>query len=392
MTTATTEAPEVKKAAAGTKLTLPLAQLRKALATVAPAVQRKTTIPVLGSVRIEQSNTALEFAATDLDLAIRVRIATPDAKAQEPFLLPALKLESFAKLLQGDDVSLHCGEARVTLKCGRSVTKLPMLAISNFPQIKLNDVGTGIELGQGLAERVFTYTTFAISAEEARYTLNGALLEIGNGKLAMIATDGHRLARYTAACDTALTASMLLPAGMLRAMHKVIDPGSKALALLETSEYSIFINIEDSTGGIALAHRRMTGTFPNYKAIMPTAAVACVTVRAAEMAAALRRCGMFADERSGAVKLTIMPYEVRLRAASVDTGETDEAIDVRLTGETFAEFAVGFNGDYLLDAFSRLTGDVQVRFATTNGQTAVLIYAEPAPGETFEYVVMPMRV
>ena len=66
--------------------------------------------------------------------------------------------------------------------------------------------------------------------------------------------------------------------------------------------------------------------------------------------------------------------------------------DVRLTGETFAEFAVGFNGDYLLDAFSRLTGDVQVRFATTNGQTAVLIYAEPAPGETFEYVVMPMRV
>jgi DNA polymerase-3 subunit beta len=390
MTTATTEAPETKKVAA-TKLVLPLAQLRKALATVAPAVQRKTTIPVLSSVRVEQTETALEFAATDLDLAIRVRVATPNATPQKGFLLPALKLEAFAKLLQGDEVSLQPDSTRVTLRCGRSNTKLPMLCLTNFPALKLNDAGTGIELGQGLAERIFNFTTFAISAEESRYTLNGALLEIGDGKLSMVATDGHRLARYTVPSDQA-SASILFPAGMLRAMHKVMDSGSKALALLDTSEDSIFINIQDSTGGIALAHRRMTGSFPNYKAIMPATIAARVTVSAPEMTASLRRCLTFADERSSAVRLTVSVSGIALRAASVDTGETDESIDAAVMGTGFDEFMIGFNGDYLLDAFSRLDGDVQLRFSSTDGLNSAMVYAEPAVGEKFEYVVMPMRV
>lgn len=381
---------ETKAAASGkTTLMLPLTRLQQALATVTLAVERKTTIPVLSSVRVESCDGYVDFAGTNLDLATRVRVTLPEAKEEKPFLLPGLKLETFARLLQGETVSITChDDRRATLKCGRSTTRLPLQSTASFPKITVADGMAGIDINQEVAARLLEYTAFAISKEESRYTLAGALFEITRGTMCLVATDGHRLARYTVPTDELDASSILLPLGMVRVIDKVLSHG-KAPLKIASDEQNVYANLQGDGFAVALAHRSMTGKFPNYDAVMPRSFIATVTVDAETVLHALRRCQTFADANSGAVKFSVRPDTIALRSASADTGETDEVIDVT-AGAAFEEFHIGFNVDYLMDAFARLKGDVQIRFSGEHG--AAMITASPAEGETFDYVVMPMRV
>jgi DNA polymerase-3 subunit beta len=385
MTTAVLE-PKTK---AGAKLSLPLKALQAAMATVSPAVERKSTIPILGFVRVQSQDGAIEFAATNLDLAIRAHVTVEGAEEAKPVLLPALKLESYAKLLQGDVVKLSVGDSRATLSCGRSVTKLPVVDAVNFPTIVDAPGETSIRLKQAVMERLIRFVGFAISAEESRYVLNGALVEVKGDTLSMVATDGHRLSRVTVPVEADAT-KFLAPRGFLVALDKAIGGDPAAFVKIEASDENVFASVQDDTGRVTLTHRKLTGQFPNYEAVMPKNSPVSLQVSAEEFAAALKRCAQFADSRSGAVKLTVSPKEIALHSATTDAGETDETVDI-FTSAQFEPFAIGFCADYLLDAFSRLEGTVRVYFGG-DGMKPMLLEAEPEEGETFEYVVMPMRV
>ena len=387
MTTAVAEAP--KKTATAAKLALPLKALQRATHLVGPAIERKTTIPILGNVKIEPADDAVEFIATNLDLAIRARVAVTGAKAGEAFLLPALKLESYAKLLEGAEVSLSLAESRATLRCGRSLTKLPLGALANFPSVADAPASPRLRLKQAVLERLLRFVSFAVSNEESRYTLNGALLDVAGETLTMVATDGHRLAVYTVPVETDDEFNFLAPGGFLRALDKTLGADADAIVKIDASDENLFAALADGTGSVLLAHRRLTGQFPQWKAVMPKDATAILSVSAEATTAALRRALSFADEHTSAVKLSVAVDGIKLHSASENSGETDEAIDV-IASAPFEAFIIGFNGGYLVDALSRLEGQVELRFNGSN--TALLLRAAPHAGEQFEYVVMPMRV
>jgi DNA polymerase III beta subunit len=390
MTTATIDEVQEAKAAA-TKLTIPLSQLQHALATVTLAVERKTTIPVLGSVKVEARDGYVDFSGTNLEMAVRFRATLPEAKETKAFLLPGLKLADSAKLLQGDAVSITChDDRRATVKCGRSTTRLPLQGMANFPKITVSEGETGVEIDQAVAERLVRFTTFATTSKGGT-ALTGALMEVSGGKLSLVATNGHTLARYTVPTDAADRFSILLHMNLLHIVDKVIGSGDTPL-VIDGDDQNVYVNLTGEAFSVALAHRKISAQFPNYKAIMPTKAALTAKVDAETMLGSLRRCGTFATDNAGAVKLTISPDSpMVLRAASQDTGETEELLDATISGE-FERFVVGFNIDYLLNAFSRLKGEVEMRFSAANGSNAMMIVASPEEGETFEYVVMPMRV
>lgn len=375
------------------RLALPLGVLQRALAAVAPAVQRKTTIPVLGTVRVEQTESTLDFAATNLDLAIRRRVKLA-GNPTEAILLPAIKLTEYAKLLVGQDVSLESDDTRATLRCGRSHTKLPLINAANFPQITLGDGVKGTRISQALAERLIQFVESSISREASRYTLNAALLEVDNGQLTLVATDGHRLTRYSAPTDQETgqeKATMLIPAGLLDALKKTLNASSKMPLVLLLTDEAVLANVADADGDTEFSHRRTTGQFPNYRPVIPSEMVASVLVDADAARASIKRCLSFADERTGAVKLEIGPDEIKLSGESSENGVTDETLEVR-SPHTFPAFRIGFNGHYLLEAFAGLKGDVELRFAECGSQRPLLLVASPEEGETLEVVIMPMRV
>src|SRR5690349_7861366 len=181
--------------AAGTmEITVSKFELLRELTATQGVVERKTTIPILSNYLFEAAGDRLSITATDLDLSLRTSCAAK-VKKDGSCTIPARKLHDYVKLLGDGDISIKLLENHwVQIRSGRSNTKMVGMARANFPALPLFPAESALQLPAQTVRTLISRTIFAISNEESRYTLNGALLVLKPESLTMVATDGHRLA------------------------------------------------------------------------------------------------------------------------------------------------------------------------------------------------------
>src|SRR5882672_4993731 len=156
-------------------------------------VEKKTTIPILSNVLLEAADDRLTLTATDLELGIRCSCPAR-VKKEGAGTVPARKLLDYVRLLPEGDVNMKFLENHwANITAGRSRTRIAGMSRESFPELP--------QMPERIAEipvktlaSMIARTSFAISMEESRFTLNGALLLMQPDGLTMVATDGHRLA------------------------------------------------------------------------------------------------------------------------------------------------------------------------------------------------------
>ena len=156
-------------------------------------VERKTTIPILSNILVETDQDQVWLTATDLELGIRC--ACPARiKKEGAGTVPARRLLDYVRLLPDAEVQVKVADNQwASLVCGRSRTRIAGMSRESFPELPQMPE-TLAEIPLGVLAQMIASTIFAISAEESRFTLNGALLILRDTGLVMVATDGHRLA------------------------------------------------------------------------------------------------------------------------------------------------------------------------------------------------------
>ncbi|HEY5056130.1 MAG TPA: DNA polymerase III subunit beta, partial [Acidobacteriaceae bacterium] len=170
------------------------AELLRELTAAQSVVERKTTIPILSNFLFEADGDSLTITATDLDQSIRTSCAAK-VKKTGACTIPARKLYDYIKLLPEGDISIKLMDNHwVQIRAGRSNTKMVGMARANFPMVAEFPTTGSTKLSVASLKNLIAKTIFAISSEESRYTLNGALLVLKAESMAMVATDGHRLA------------------------------------------------------------------------------------------------------------------------------------------------------------------------------------------------------
>src|SRR5689334_5399254 len=190
-------------------------------------VEKKTTIPILSNVLVEASGDRILLTATDLELGIR---CSCPARVQKPGAgtIPARRLLDYVRLLPEADVNVKLADNQwASLLCGRSRTRIAGMSRESFPELpQMPEVLA--DLPVAILTKMIARTIFAISSEESRFTLNGALLILKPGSIIMVATDGHRLSMVETAVDLpGVTGSYraLLPR---KAMGEIMKLGSDA--------------------------------------------------------------------------------------------------------------------------------------------------------------------
>src|SRR6266568_1784393 len=172
------------------EITVSRAELLRELTAAQGVVERKTTIPILSNFLFEASDDKLTITATDLDQSLRTSCAAKVKKAGA-CTIPARKLYDYIKLLPEGDISIKLMENHwVQIRSGRSNTKMVGMARANFPQVPIFPEGSVTKIPAASLKVMISKTIFAISNEESRYTLNGALLILKVESMAMVATDG----------------------------------------------------------------------------------------------------------------------------------------------------------------------------------------------------------
>src|SRR5712671_2030942 len=168
--------------------------LLKELTATQGVVERKTTIPILSNFLFEAAGDKLSITATDLDLSLRTSCPAK-VKKEGSCTIPARKLYDYVKLLPDAEITIKLLENHwVSIRCGRSNTKMVGMARSNFPSLPAFPTAGVVKIPAQVLRGMIARTGFAIANEESRYTLNGALMVLKPESITMVATDGHRLA------------------------------------------------------------------------------------------------------------------------------------------------------------------------------------------------------
>ena len=352
-------------------------------------VEKKTTIPILSNVLLEAKDDRVFLTATDLELGIRCSCPAR-VKKEGSGTVPARKLLEYVRLLPETDLTMKFLDNHwASITCGRSRTRIAGMSRESFPELP--------QMPEQLAElplktlaSMIGRTAFAISMEESRFTLNGALLLMKPDGLTMVATDGHRLAFVQAAPGDSGTVSKpfraLIPKKAMSELLKFADEGEPdAKAIFAGDDNHLFFQV----GHRLLITRKLTGNFPDYERVLPKDHTLVAKLQKDEIRSAIERVAQFADERSRAIRVQFTNGEIRIFSSSVETGESEESVASEYQGP---DLEIGFNAQYLLD-FLRVIPQDQVAFELKDQKSA----GEMRPAgdgitDQYRYVVMPMRI
>ncbi|HKW76102.1 MAG TPA: DNA polymerase III subunit beta [Terriglobales bacterium] len=363
--------------------------LLRELTATQGVVERKTTIPILSNFLFEVGGDKLSITATDLDLSLRTSCPAK-VKKEGSCTVPARKLYDYVKLLGDGDISIKLLENHwVQIRSGRSNTKMVGMARANFPALPQFPSESALPLPAQVLRNLIAKTIFAISNEESRYTLNGALMVLKPESIIMVATDGHRLA-HIEHTNSKLSVSgelkVLVPRKAMAELSTLLNSSDAQVVEFARDESTLFFRI----GGRLLTSRQLTGQFPNYEAVLPRDNNKAVAVHCEELSSAIQRVAQFADERSNAIRMRLEKNELKVSSSNTETGESEDSLETAYSGDPMV---IGFNSQYLLE-FLKVVGTGDVRFEFKDAQSAGQLRPDESSDSEYKYryIVMPMRI
>ncbi len=350
-------------------------------------VEKKTTIPILSNILVETDADKIWLTATDLELGIKCSCPAR-VKKEGAGTIPAKRLLDYVRLLPDAELNVKLGENQwASFVCGRSRTRIAGMSRESFPELpEMPEVLAEIPLS--VLSQMISNTIFAISAEESRFTLNGALLLLSEKGLVMVATDGHRLAMVEKRVELpGLTAPFraLLPKKAMAEIQKLSSDDPSKKAEFSGNDNHLFFKIDKRL----LLSRKLTGNFPDYERVLPKEHPHVLLIQKDELKSAIERVAQFADERSRAIRLQVLSGELKVHSSISETGESEETIPVDYNGP---DIEIGFNAQYMID-FLRSVDQSEIDFHFKDANSAGELRPHGGPPETvYRYVVMPMRI
>ena len=352
-------------------------------------VERKNTIPILANVLIEAKGDEVRMLATDLEVALRSKCAASVAKGGS-LTLPAKKLYEIIKALPETDVRIEEDRNGVKVAADRFDSRMQTLPREDFPTLPEAAGTARAALSRASLREMVAKTQFAITGEDTRYFLNGALFVLRSDSMSLVATDGHRLALVTVkreGSDDAVKAGeevkVILPKKTLLELGKLLSEGEGDIHY-ERGENHLFFEV----GGRVLISRMIDGQFPAYERVIPKGNDKNIEFERERLTSAVKRVALLSNERSRAVKVEIDKGKVEVTSSSSEFGEAHEQLAVDYTG---APMTISFNAQYVLDFLNVVETDV-VALSLKDEVSQAVMKPVGAQGYDYTYVIMPMRI
>jgi DNA polymerase-3 subunit beta len=348
-------------------------------------VERKNTIPILANVLMDAKDNEVRLLATDLEVGLRSRCDATVAK-NGSLTLPAKKLYEIIRALPETDVRIEEDKGGVKVAAERFDSRMATLPREDFPSLPEGSGATQATLARDAMRQMVGKTQFAITGEDTRYFLNGALFVLRGDTMSLVATDGHRLALVTVPREGQKGADelkVILPRKTLLELSRLLAESDSDLNF-EKGENHLFFEV----GGRVLISRAIDGQFPAYERVIPKNNDKQIEFERDRLTSAVKRVALLSNERSRAVKFLIGNGQVEVASSSPEFGEAKELLPVEYKGPALQ---ICFNAQYVLDFLSAVeTDNVNLEFKDEMSQAVMKPVG--ANGYDYTYVIMPMRI
>ncbi len=356
-------------------------KLREGLSIANGIVPAKSPKPIIENVCLVATDDALEILGTDLEVSVRYRVEDVKVAEPGPAVIPSRVTLDFVRDLSGETVTLETKDGNCVISSGADRCELVTMDPEEFPVISRFEEEGSFAVQGGTLPRLVGETSFAAAREAGRYAMHGILVEVEEGLLRLVATDGRRLALSAAPVDVAQAAPRpaIVPTKGMQMFCRVI-PDPLDLVHLSLTEDQIGMK----TRSAEIFARLIDGEYPRYAAVVPTECAHSMEADAELLTRKIRLVSNVTGDDARAVKLTLTKGQLELSGRSVGRGEAHAQMEVAFKG---SGADIAFNPDFVLDGLKSCSSDtVRLEFEdrTSPGKFTL--------GENYVYVVMPITV
>jgi len=363
--------------------------LADAVAWVARSLPSRPPVPVLGGVLLDaESDDSLTVSGFDYEVSAQVGVPATIADGGRALVSGRL-LADITKALPNHPVEIAVDGARMMISCGSARFSLPTMPVEDYPALPSMPQLIGELPGEIFGEAV-SQVAVAAGKDDTLPMLTGVRVEIGEGKLTLVATDRFRLAMREFPWEPDATlgeVAVLVPARTLGDAAKTLGAnGGKVEMSLAANDGLLGL----SGSGKRTTTRLLDADFPKYRQLLPSEHSAAAIIDIDALQQAIKRVSLVA-ERGTQVRLEFVDGGLRLSAGGDDEGSAEEELPVEYTGDAVT---IAFNPGYLLDGLGAVrTQKVHLSF-TTPSRPALLKPVDQdgnvAPG--YLYLLMPVRL
>ena len=342
-------------------------------------VATSKTMAILSTVLLEVKDDKLKISGTDLDLSI-VCNTNIEIKEDGSLAVPSKRLFDIIRSLPDGEINIASTKNNSltinTTTCNFRISSLP---VEDFPKLPTFEPKVSIKLKQSELKKLFDLTSFSVSRDETRYTLNGILFNINKSWLTLVSTDGKRLSIIKHELQEVFKEekTLILPLKAVIEISKNLNSDEDAkLSFSKNQMLCSFKNMQ-------IMSRLIEGEFPNWKQVVPEVSNNKVSIKRDLFLGAAIRGSLLATENYQALKLSVFKDKIIISKETPDIGEMKEEVEASYNG---AETAIGFKPEYLIEVLKAM-GDEKIELELTDIEKPGVIRSG-----NYIHVLLPMRI
>jgi len=355
---------------------------------VGRATALKGLQPVLANILIETvDKSTIKFCATDLDLTI-IAIVQAQVEEEGKITLPAKKLSDIVSRLDDCLINFKLNKETNTVNLTCKNTKFDIIGIcaSEFPTIAENInllEENAIEIELKPFTKAIKQAGFAAAGYESNNLLSGVVCDISENILEMASTDGNRLAREREKIENrGKKSQLIIPSKTLQEFEKMSAFIEEDTVKIFTDKTKLIIKSENTM----LISRLMEGQYPKYNQLIPQDYPKEAIVNISKLVSSLERVAIMVNEKTSIVKFEFKENKLILTAETMDSGTSEDEIDVIYNAE---ELKIAFNYRYVLDSLSHME-TTEVKIGLNTGLSATVL--KPNNEEDYVCLIMPVQI
>lgn len=357
--------------------------LQKYLELLTKVSTKHVTLPVLQCVLFEVTNNTVTLRVTNLEIAIEVNLQDVTVEGEGRVAVPAQTLLQTIQFAQNKEVVLEQNkeDGVIVVSSGKTNSSIKTIPDEEFPTIARVD-GVTVAIQKDLFSLGIKNTAFAASQSSIKPELGSIYVhQKKEHTLTFVATDSFRLAeKTTSQKGVILDTSFIIPQRNALELARVCDLLDSEPKLLVT-ENQCALHFEE---GVYITSRLVTGTFPDYEAIIPKEFSTHVTIIKQDLLNSLKKTNIFLNKFRQVV-FSIQEKDITITANNGDVGTVSDEVVAQIEGETLS---LSFNQQYVTEPLQYMLNDsLQLHFAGV-GRPLVM---EGVSDNSFRYLVMPMN-
>lgn len=360
--------------------------LLKHLQSISGVLSTSNTLPILDNFLFEISDGRLTASASDLETTMRTSMDV-EASEEGKIAIPAKLLLDILKNLPDQPCTFTVDSNTFGVEIAYDNGKSKMVGYNgeDFPRSPELENGSSIRISGSIVANAINKTLFATGVDDLRPVMSGVFCEFSPESITFVATDAHKLVRYTRTDSQANgSSSFILPKKPLNLLKSNLR-GDEEVQLDYNDSNAIFTFNE-----IVLSCRLIDGKYPNYEAVIPRENPNVLTIDRQQFLSSIKRVSIFANKTTHQIKLKLAGSELSLSAEDIDfSNEAKERLTCNYEGE---DLEIGFNSRFLMEMLNNIDSAEVLLKMSEPSRAGLLIPADLDENEDILMLVMPVML